>query len=91
MTDQADMEALTRARAIVKQFYPEMPANYSGRRVQIAIAAEAAAYARAAEVDALIADLAAQPFGGEVWGRSQALAKFTERARAILALGEAKG
>ena len=27
------------AKAIVKQFYPEMPDNYEGRRVQIALAA----------------------------------------------------
>lgn len=86
MTNQADMEALTRAREL-----GILDRVLTDAENAIYDAGMAAAYARAAEVDALIVDLAAQPFGGEVWGRSQALAKFTERARAILALGEAKG
>lgn len=32
-------DVLAKAKAIVKQFYPEMPDNYEGRRVQIALAA----------------------------------------------------
>ena len=88
MTDQADMEALTRARAIVKQFYPEMPANYSGRRVQIAIAAEAAAYARAAEVARGWKSSLRPGSEDRLKGHNEARRDIT---RAIEALGEAKG
>lgn len=39
MTDDTQSAVLAKAKAIVKQFYPEMPDNYEGRRVKIAITA----------------------------------------------------
>lgn len=37
----------------------------------------------AATRDQLISELAAEPYGGEVWGRSQKLQAYTQRARAL--------
>lgn len=47
MTDDPKLQM---AQAIVKRLYPEMPANYRGRRVQIALAAIEECTERAAKL-----------------------------------------